>query len=126
MEQLEGVWRLIDSRAMHERTSRLSAPYGANPLGIMAFFNGRMLVALCNGDTQVHPDKGREFSSYGGRYRFDGNTLSVEVDVASDPARIGSHRVRNIVMMGDQMILRPPPRLYGAALQRRELVWERL
>jgi hypothetical protein len=126
MDHLEGVWRLIDSRAINERTSRLSAPYGANPQGIMEFCNGRMLVALCNGDAQVHPDKGREFSSYGGRYSFDGNTLSVDVDVASDPARIGSHRVRNIVMIGDQMVLRPPPRLYGAALQRRELVWEKV
>jgi hypothetical protein len=125
MEQIEGVWRLIDSRAINEKTSRLSAPYGANPQGIMEFCNGRMLVALCNGDTHIHPDKDREFSSYGGRYRFDGNTLSVDVDVASDIARIGSHRVRNIVMIGDQMILRPPPRLYGTALQRRELVWER-
>lgn len=126
MDQLEGVWRLIDSRAIHERTGRLSAPYGANPQGIMEFCNGRMLVALCSGDAHVCSDQGREFISYGGRYRFDGNTLSMDVDVASDPARIGSHRVRNIVMIGDQLILRPPPRLYGAALQRRELVWERV
>lgn len=125
MDQLEGIWRLIDSRAWDEH-DRLSAPYGAHPLGHIVFSNGRMLAVLCNGDADVGPSGYRSFSSYGGLYTFDGTTLETVVDVASDPERIGGRQVRGVVMIGEQMLLRPPPRLYAGTLQRRELVWEQV
>jgi hypothetical protein len=125
MDQLEGIWRLIDSRALDEH-NRLSAPYGTNPLGHIAFSGGRMLAALCNGDPDAGLTGDRNYSSYGGPYTFDGATLETVVDVASDFARIGSRQVRSVVMMGEQMLLRPPQRLYGGSLQQRELVWERV
>jgi hypothetical protein len=91
------------------------------------FSQGRMLTALCNGDAAVgtHGDNG--FSSYGGRYSFDGAKLECVVDMASDPKRVGLHQVREVVMLGeDELLLRPPPRLYGTKLEKRELVWKRV
>jgi predicted N-acyltransferase len=32
MDQLEGIWRLVDCRAWDEGTNRLSAPYCAHPI----------------------------------------------------------------------------------------------
>jgi hypothetical protein len=126
MDQLEGIWRLVDSRAKDEGSDRLSAPYGAHPMGQIMFSKGRMLAALCNGDAVVSPGSDRGFSSYGGPYTFDGTTLVTQVDVASDPSRIGGQQVRTVVMVGEQMLLRPPARSYGGSgLQQRELVWER-
>ena len=110
-----------------EQTERLSAPYGAHPLGHIVFSDGRLLVALCKGDKDVSADGDRGFSSYGGRYTFDGNVLDCEVDMASDPRRIGMHQVRSVVMLDEnQFLLRPPARLYGSKLERRELLWERV
>jgi hypothetical protein len=126
MDPLEGIWRLIDSRAWDEQAQRWTSPYGPHPLGHIAFSNGRMLVALCKGDANARPDGDRQFSSYGGTYRFDGTTLEVVVDVASDPERIGTHQIRGVVMMGEEMQLRPPARQYGATTQRREVMWERV
>jgi len=127
MDALEGLWRLADSRAVDEQTDRLSAPYGAHPLGHMVFSKGRMLVALCKGDAEVGPDGDRGFSSYGGRYVFDGTTLQCDVDMASDRRRIGSHLVRGLVMLDEnEFLLRPPARHYGSKLERRELVWDRV
>jgi hypothetical protein len=127
MDALEGIWRLVDSRAWNESTERLSTPYGAHPMGHIVFSRGRMLVALCKGDPNVGPDGDRSFSSHGGRYSFDGLILECEVDVASDRRRIGTRRVRDVVMMTEnEMLWRPPSRLYGTKLERRELVWERV
>jgi hypothetical protein len=124
MDPLIGIWRLIDSRAWDVQGNSLPAPYGAHPLGQITFGNGRMLAALCNGDSDAGPK--RAYSSYGGPYSFDGTTLTVTVDVASDAKRIGGQQTREVVMTGDRMLLRPPQRLYGDELQRRELVWERV
>jgi Lipocalin-like domain len=126
VDQLEGIWRLVDSRAWDEQHKRWTAPYGAHPLGHISFSNGRMLCALCKGDSYAGSDGSRQFISYGGTYRFDGTELEVVVDVASDPDRIGTRQIRGLVMMGEEMQLRPPVRLYGGSLQQREVIWERV
>jgi len=94
-------------------------------MGHIAFDGDRMLAVLCNGDANV-PRGQREFSSYGGVFVFDGAQLTVSVDVASDPARIGGQQVREVVLAGDCMVLRPPLRSYRGVRQRRELVWRRI
>ena len=126
MDQLEGIWRLVDSRAWVEGASNWSVPYGANPIGQITFSNGRMLAVLCNGDADAGARGQRNYSSYGGPYTFDGATLDTHVDVASDATRIGGHQIRAVEMKGEQMILRPPQRLYGNSMERREIVWERI
>lgn len=125
MESLDGIWRLVESRAWDENGKPLGAAYGARPMGQIMFSGGRMLAALCNGDTEA--PAGRGYSSYGGFCTFDGTTLDTLVDVASDPTRIGGHQLRAVEMVGTtRMILRPPQRTYGGAQQRRELLWERV
>jgi hypothetical protein len=126
MDAIEGIWRLVDSRAWDEGNLE-STPYGKHPMGQIAFSGGRMLAALCNGDADLGDHGSRNFSSYGGVYTFDGTTLETKVDVASDPARIGGRQVRTVVMMGEgRMKLCPPQRLYGDKVQRRELIWHRI
>jgi hypothetical protein len=126
MDPLIGIWRLVESRAWDEHGNSLDAPYGAYPLGQITFGNGRMLAALCNGDSDIAAGGKRAYSSYGGPYSFDGATLITTVDVASDPTRIGGTQTRGVVIEGDKMVLRPPARLYGDEKQRRELVWQRV
>jgi hypothetical protein len=127
MDTLDGIWRLVDSRAWSETTERLSTPYGACPMGTIVFAHGRMLAALCNGDRDDPPVGRRAYSSYGGPYTFDGTTLTTTVDMASDAERIGSSQVRTVVVVSDhEILLRPPTRLYDGAVERRELVWERV
>jgi hypothetical protein len=126
MDALQGIWRLVDSRAWDKRTKSWTAPYGANLMGQLTFSNGRMLSVACNGDAGAKGERQRNYSSYGGTYTFDGITLEALVDIASDPSRVGIRQARGIVMMGEQMLLRPPQRVYGDSVQRRELVWERI
>lgn len=110
MDQLEGIWRRIDSRAWDEQINRRIALYGAHPLGYVAFSHGRMLAELCKGDARAGPNGDRQFSSYGGLYSIDGTSLEVLVDVPSDPAMVGTRQIRGVVMMGEEMQLWPPTR----------------
>jgi hypothetical protein len=124
---LDGIWRLIDSRARIESTKRLTSPFGGNPMGTIVMSNRRMLAAVCIGDRNVVGGGERNFFAYGGPYSFDGSTLDTWVDVASDPTWIGSNQVRDVVLLTEQeMILRPPTRQYRGSVETRELVWERV
>lgn len=124
--QLDGIWRLVESRAWGEDRGELPPPYGACPMGQIMFANGRMLAVLCTGDSVLSPGEARNYSSYGGSYTFDGHKLETLVDVSSDPQRIGSRQVRDVEFRSGRMILRPPLRGYAGSLQQRELVWEQI
>lgn len=123
--QLTGIWRLVESRGWDEHGMPVAPPYGQHPMGHIQFEHGRMLAALCNGDPDV-PEGRRASSFYGGGFVFDGKTLTVLVDVASDSTRVGGRQVREVELRGDEMVLRPPMRRYGSTTEQRELVWRRV
>lgn len=85
-----------------------------------------MLTALCNGDVGPGIGDDRGYSSYGGFYTLDGTTLTVAVDMASDTRRIGGRQIRETLLDGEQLVLRPPMRPYAGVMQQRELVWVRV
>jgi len=126
MKSVDGIWALQQAQAWDANGQPLSAPYGQRPMGTIVFENGRMLAALCNGDADLGSATRREYSSYGGTYTFNGKILEVLVDIASDQTRIGGRQVREVVLEGRYMTLRPPTRAYGGAPQQRELLWERV
>ncbi len=128
MDTLDGAWRLVDSRAWNVEADRLAPiPYGRDPIGHLVLASGRMLLAVWYLD--VHPTRHDEVAlhSLGGRYLFDGAILDCQIEVASDAKLIGERRLRDVVMLGDDdMLWRPPARLYASQLERRELVWQRV
>jgi Lipocalin-like domain len=125
---LEGLWRLVSGRAWDADGHELPPPYGDLPFGQIMFRGGRMLAALCNGDAEVTTGNGRGFSSYGGFYTVEDQTLVTRVDVASDPQRVGGEQRREVVWIDDNtLMLRPPSRAYeGRGVERRELLWQRV
>jgi hypothetical protein len=127
MDQLIGIWRLVESRAWDEAGNGLPAPYGVHPIGQIIFTaEGRMLAALCNGDADPGIGVDRGYSSYGGFYTLEGTTLTTTVDMASDARRIGGKQIREALLDGARLVLRPPLRSYGGVKQQRELLWERV
>lgn len=128
MNVLEGIWRLVDSRAWNESAGRLApVPYGTDPIGQLVLSRHRLLMSIW--DAQLDGRQQREplLSALGGQYVFDGLTLECEVAVASDPDLIGARRSRDVVLLGDdEMLWKPPTRVYGGKLERRELVWQRV
>jgi hypothetical protein len=87
---------------------------------------GRMMSVVCDGRPELPVGTKRDYSSYCGNYRFDGDRLVTRVDAASDPSRVGSDQARGVRFEDDRMILSPPPRETGAGAEYRELTWERI
>ena len=127
MDAVEGMWRLVASLARDEQGQLLDPPYGSHPMGQLMFAYGRMLAVLCSHDAAPAAGGPRLYSSYGGPYTFDGTVLRTTVDVASDPARIGSVQMRTIVLLeANRIAVRPPPRSRADRAEWRELLWERV
>ncbi len=123
---LDGIWRLVRARASDQHGRALPPPYGLEPMGMVQIQNGRMLAALCNGDSSLASDQAREFVSYGGPCAFDGKWLRTDVELSARPDWLGTPQVREADLEGDRLVLKPPLREYGGVLQQRELIWERV
>lgn len=119
MGSLIGTWRLVDARAFGPDGAELAPPLGPDPIGIITYEAERMIVAV------ARPDEPALFSGYAGRYRFDGETLTVLVDAASDPSA-PIEQVRRIHFEGPDLYVATPtmPVLGHAAGLR--LTWERV
>jgi hypothetical protein len=127
MQDIVGVWRLVATSAVDPSGRSLPPPYGPKPMGTVTFgADGRMMAVLCDGRSNLPDGAVREYNSYCGNYRFDGETLVTRVDAASTQARMATDQVRAVRFEGGRMILRPPPLPLGDGVQQRELVWERI
>jgi hypothetical protein len=127
MRSVVGTWRLVRAVARDADGKELPTPYGGYGMGrVMLGAEGRMMAVVCDGRREMPGNAKREYSSYCGNYTFDGQQLVTHVDAASDPARIGSDQVRDVRFEADLMVLRPPARTSGGAVEQRELFWEKL
>lgn len=127
MRDITGTWRLVAASARDTEGRALPPPFGPKAMGRAVFDpEGRMMAVLCDGRPDLPAGEPRDYSSYCGRYSFDGSRLVTRVDAASDPARLGTDQVREVRFEGERMILRPPPRQVGDVTQHRELAWERI
>ena len=127
MADVTGTYRLVKAVARDAAGNLLPPPYGGSPLGrVVLGADGRMIALTCDASPNLPAGSKRGFSSYTGMYTFDGKTLVTRVDGASDPSRIGSDQVRGVRFEDGLMVLQPPLRPYGEALEQRELYWEKL
>ena len=85
-----------------------------------------MAVMMIDGRKDMPAGEKREYGGYCGTYTYDGKQLITRVDSAPDPSRIGSDQVRGVRFENGLMVLRPPPRGQGSALEQRELSWEKI
>lgn len=131
MPEIVGTWRLVATEARDPDGSPLPehfAPYGPRPMGIATFTaDGRMMAVLCDGRPAL-PDgwPAREYNSYCGNYRFEGETLVTRVDAASDAARFAIDQVRRVSFAGGRMVLQPPADRVGDVTRQRILTWEKV
>ena len=127
MQSVIGTWRLVRAMARDAAGKEMPTPYGGQGTGrVVLGADGRMMAVVCDGRRELPAGVAREYSSYCGNYTFDGARLVTRVDAASDPGRIGSDQVREVRFVDGLMVLRPPARDYGGAVQQRELYWERI
>lgn len=127
MTDIVGTWRLVKATARDDDGKPLPSPYGPKAMGLVVFqADGRMMAVLCDGRNTLPLEESRQYMSYAGNYTFDGSTLVTKVDASSDASRVGGEQVRQVRFEGAHLLLNPPRRLWGGAMQHQEMVWERV
>ncbi|KAI9005660.1 hypothetical protein DFJ74DRAFT_691654 [Hyaloraphidium curvatum] len=125
---VRGVWRLVAQRSFDAASGEPHhyEPYGPEGMGIVHITDHRVIAVLSDGRAELPDGHSRTFSSYGGHYTFDGSTLVTTVDVSSDWSRLNGQQVRAARMVGDRLVLSPPPREIDGKHLRMEFEWARL
>jgi hypothetical protein len=125
---LYGTWHLVATVGTDDQGQPSHRPFGSEPFGVLCFTpNDRMICAVCNNAVDLsEEDSPREYASYGGPFTFDGTTLVTTVDLAADPARLGTQQVRKVRFDGKRLTLTPPARTFKGGVQHRDLIWERV
>lgn len=128
MDAIFGTWQLVRTSSRSSTGEDLPPPFGGEKaMGrVVLDREGRMMAVVVDGRTELPEGATRDYSSYCGRYTFDGKKLITRVDAASDPARLGTDQVRDVRFEDGLMVLRPPARPYGTGEEHRELHWRRI
>ena len=112
---LVGSWKLVSIRASTTESGETVDLFGPEPLGCGVFTaNGRwMVIITAAGLTEPTNDAERlallaAIGAYSGRYRLDGNQITIDVDVTSTPRRAQEQQVRFAELTGNRLVLTTP------------------
>lgn len=109
-----GTWKLLSQQAVVEGQAPQDT-YGANPRGYLIATKDRIMVLITapnrkagSGDAEraaLH----RTMVAATGKYRLDGNVLSISFDASWNEAWNGTEQKRILTFEGDRMIAESPP-----------------
>lgn len=123
---LIGVWKLINIRNTDPEGNELRSSYGPKKMGLITFNDDhRMMVVISDGREEIRSGP-REYSSYTGRYSFDGITLKTQVDGSLPLERVGTLQTRPARFEGNRVTLTAPPVEIDGVVNHRDLTWERI
>lgn len=127
-----GVWKLVNIANTDAAGNALRSSYGPEKYGLITFNkNNRMMVVISDGRDEIPAHElpngqPREYSSYAGRFTFDGTTLITHVDGSIPPERVGTDQVRPVRFDGNRVILTAPPVEIDGVINFRDLTWEKI
>ena len=127
MTDIVGTWRLVKATARDDDGKPLPSPYGPKAMGLVVFqADGRMMAVLCDGRNTCR------LTSRDSTCPMLETTLSTAARWSRrstpPPTRVevGGEQVRQVRFEGAHLLLNPPRRLWGGAMQHQEMVWERV
>jgi len=129
LQSITGTWQLIHTECIGADGSSLAPPYGGSDtcMGLLSMRDdGRLICVLYNSSEELPPDQPREYNSYCGAYRFDGNQLTTRVDASSNPEWIGTDQIRDVSFDDNTMVLQPIKNNGPVSDGQRILRWIRL
>jgi hypothetical protein len=108
--KIKGIWRLVSWEMESQSTGQREPVFGKNPAGYIIFTSdGRMMVVntgegrkAANTD-QDRADLFKTAVAYTGIYRVEGDKWVTKVDVAVNPALVGTEQVRFFRVDGDRL-----------------------
>jgi len=108
--KLLGSWKIISYEREIQSTGERQPIWGKNPTGYIIFTPEGLFMAVLTGEGRKAPstehDRAELFNTmfaYTGRYRLEGDKWITKVDVAWQPARVGTEQVRYFRFDGDRL-----------------------
>jgi hypothetical protein len=109
-QSLVGTWKVVSFEAVSPTTGEREPARGEHPSGCTIFTpEGRMSVLITNEGRKApstDQDRANLFQSmvaYSGTYRIEGNKWATMVDVAANPALVGTEQERSFRLEGNQL-----------------------
>ena len=109
-ERLIGIWEVVSYEMVLPTTDERQKVRGEHPSGYLIFTpEGRMSGLLTNeGRKPANTDQGRadlfqSMVAYTGKYRVEGGRWITKVDVAADPAMVGTEQERSFRLEDDKL-----------------------
>lgn len=132
---LVGTWSLVSALMEDTETKKQELIWGERPNGRLTLTSSHWLVvqtAEGRKPPQTDEDRSAAFRSmiaYGGRYRTEGRTILIDVDIAWDESWTGTQQVRFFDIEGDRLRIEAAPQRYanlGDRSMRGILTWQRV
>ena len=109
-QSLLGTWQLVSFEMVSPTTHERASVRGEHPSGFTIFTpDGRMSVLITNegrkapSSDQDRADLFQSMVAYTGTYRVEGNKWITKVDVAANPALLGTEQARSFRLDGDTL-----------------------
>jgi len=100
-DALIGNWKLVSFYTEDTETKQRTNAYGERPTGAIGFTPGGRFYAFATAENRKTPQNAEEQAAafktviaYTGRWRVEGNKFITNVDVAWNPAWVGTEQVR--------------------------------
>jgi len=139
-EELYGTWRLVSLTRQVVATGETSDLLGKAPQGFINYGpDGRMLVIIVaekrpkptvieKMTDQERIELFKTMVAYGGTYKYDGKTVTHQIDISWNENWTGTPQVRNVKLEGRRLILttNPAPNAVDGKVSISALTWERV
>jgi lipocalin-like protein len=115
-ERLVGNWKLLSFFTEHVQTKQRVNLFGEQPTGAIAFTPAGRFFAIITAEGRKVPQTTEERAAaygtmvaYTGKWRLEGDSLITKVDVAWNPAWVGTDQVRFWRLEGNKLFAITPP-----------------
>jgi hypothetical protein len=109
-QSLVGTWQVVSFEAVSPKTGEREPARGEHPSGYTIFTpEGRMSVLITNAGRKApstdrdRTDLFQSMVAYTGTYRIEGDKWTTKVDVAANPALVGTEQERSFRLEGDRL-----------------------
>ena len=139
-EELYGTWRLVSNKRQIIVTGETSDLLGKAPQGFINYGPDNRVLVIIVAEKRPKPavigkmtDQERielfkTMVAYGGTYKYDGKTVTHQIDISWNENWTGASQVRNVKLEGRRLILttNPAPNAFDGKVSIAVLTWERV
>jgi hypothetical protein len=130
--ELVGTWKLVSAVTEDAGTKEQVHLWGEKPNGYLVLTPGGRWIVLQTAEGREAPKAGDDFRAafqsllaYTGRYRVDGNKITIGVDAAWDESWTGTEQVRFFKLEAGRLLIEAAPANLGGKLLIGRLTWVR-